>query len=183
MNRPLTTHQAAKLAGVSPSAVLSWIERGWIAVSRTPGGHRRIERSEFLEFLSAHGMPPREAPRAIERLLVIDDEPVFGRTMKRSLGELVPSLTIETATTPFDGLLRVSTFQPQAVLLDTYMDGLDGLEICRRLKEAPATRHIAVIATSGKPSRDLSLRYRHAGAVAFLEKPLNVEAVVQLLDL
>jgi excisionase family DNA binding protein len=182
MDRPLTTHQAAKLAGVSPSAVLSWIERGFIQVTRTPGGHRRIERHEFLSFLTAHGMPPRREA-VVERLLVIDDEPVFGRTMQRSFGELAPGLTVETATTPFDGLLRVSTFQPQAVLLDTYMDGLDGLEICRRLKEAPATRHIAVIATSGRPSRDLEVRYRHAGAVAFLEKPLNLERIIRLLDL
>jgi two-component system cell cycle response regulator len=136
-----------------------------------------------LQFLSDRGMPTREEPRKFDRLLVIDDEPIFGRTVQRSLGQLAPRLAVETATTPFDGLLRVSTFQPQAVLLDTYMDGLDGLEICRRLKESPATNHISVIATSGRPSRDLEVRYRHAGAVAFLEKPLNIEIIVNLLEL
>jgi excisionase family DNA binding protein len=183
MERPLTTHQAAKLAGVSPSAVLSWIERGWLLATRTPGGHRRIDRDEFLRFLDGRFIAGRDGQPRPKRLLVIDDEPVFARSLTRHLREIAPLLDVETAANAFDGLLAVSTFRPHAVLLDTYMDGLDGVETCRRLKSSAATSHIAVIAMSGMPSPELAQSYGAAGAAAFLKKPIETGEVMTILGL
>ena len=75
------------------------------------------------------------------------------------------------------GLLK-----PEVVLLDTYMPGMDGLEVCKRLKKSPLTSHIAVLAMSGRPSAETERRFLEAGAAAFLPKPIQASTVLQKLE-
>ena len=63
--------------------------------------------------------------------------------------------------------------QPDIVLLDVMMPGMDGFEVCRRLKDDPPTRHIPVVlvtALDGRPDRITGLE---AGADEFLNKPID----------
>jgi excisionase family DNA binding protein len=52
-----TTHDAAKMMHVDPSSVSKWIDRGILTAYRTPGGHRRIRRTDMVTFLKTHDMP------------------------------------------------------------------------------------------------------------------------------
>jgi CheY-like chemotaxis protein len=76
----------------------------------------------------------------------------------------------------------VGLLKPEVVLLDTYMPGMDGLEVCRRLKLSPQTAHIAVLAMSGRPSAETERRFLEAGAAAFLPKPIQAAAVLSKLE-
>src|SRR4051794_18730263 len=107
---PLTSHEVARLLGVSPSAVLSWVERGWLQAHRTPGGHRRFARSALLSFLRSRKMPVPQELIVVARLLVIDDDPTFLRAIERTLPTQLPGLTVQTAESAVDGLLKVGTF-------------------------------------------------------------------------
>src|SRR5260221_11885047 len=135
----LTSHEIARLLGVSASAVLSWIDKGWLNAHRTPGGHRRVEKSVLLEFLRSKQMPIPVGLAGVRRLLIIDDEPVTLRTTERQLKTQAPELSVMTADGAIDGLLKIGTFRPDAVLLDAYMPSMTGMEVCRRIKEAPET--------------------------------------------
>jgi excisionase family DNA binding protein len=179
----LTSHAIARIVSVSPSTVLAWIDRGLLPAYRTPGGHRRVERGALIRFLREHRMPVPTELAPLSRLLVIDDEDSFLRAVKRELERSAPEIDVETADGALDGLLKVVTFMPDAVLLDTYMPGLDGLEVCRRLRTSNATAHIRVIAISGRPSPELEIAYRKAGAAAYLSKPLDVQALLGALAL
>ena len=56
-----TTHQAAKLLGVSLPTVVNWIKAGRLEAYRTPGGHRRIPAESIVVFCRSFGLPePRE---------------------------------------------------------------------------------------------------------------------------
>jgi CheY-like chemotaxis protein len=68
------------------------------------------------------------------------------------------------------------------VLLDTYMPGIDGVEVCKRLKASPQTAGIAVLAMSGRPSAELEKKFRDAGAAGFLAKPLQPSVVLSKLE-
>jgi CheY-like chemotaxis protein len=72
----------------------------------------------------------------------------------------------------------VVTFLPDVVLLDAYMPGIDGVEVCKRLRSSAATAHIRVIGVTGRPSAELELAYERAGAAAFLTKPLDPGALL-----
>ena len=53
----LTAGIVAEYCGVSKVTVLRWIKKGYLAAFRLPGGHNRIRRDDFTEFLTKHSMP------------------------------------------------------------------------------------------------------------------------------
>ena len=144
MDRIFTSHEVASLVQVSPSSVLKWIEQGKLRAFRTPGGHRRVASGELLDFLRAHQLPvPAELEGDQVRLLVIDDEARYLRALGTLLQRADSRVEVALAESALDGLLKVGLLKPEVVLLDTYMPGMDGLEVCRRLKQSPLTAHIA----------------------------------------
>ena len=56
----LTTGIAAQYCGVSYVTVLRWIRKGYLPAFRLPGGHYRVVRADFDEFLTRHNIPVRE---------------------------------------------------------------------------------------------------------------------------
>ena len=111
-NAFLTSHAVAELIGVSPSTVLSWIDKGLLPAFRTPGGHRRVEPSALLEFLRAHQMPvPRTLLPQAKRMLLIDDDIVFLRSTKRAL-KPPPDPALEKTSEDKDG--EGGAFTPQS---------------------------------------------------------------------
>ncbi len=177
-----TSHQIAELVQVSPSTVLSWIDKGLLRGHRTPGGHRRVERAALVSFLRGHQMPVPRQLGGVSRLLVIDDEAPFLRSITRTLKKHAPWLEVETAEGADEALIKVGTFGADAVLLDAYMPGMDGVDVCRLLKNGRETSHIVVIALTGRPSPEIEEGFTRAGATAVLTKPLDAAAFVQLLS-
>jgi len=181
--RLLTSHEVASLVQVSPSSVLKWIEQGKLRAFRTPGGHRRVASDELLGFLRAHQLPvPAELEDGVVRLLIIDDDTRFLRTVSEVLRRADSNLELEVASTALDGLLKVGLWRPHAVLLDAYMPGMHGLEVCSHLKSSPSTARIAVIAMSGRHSAELERQFHDAGAAAFLAKPFKPAEVSSALE-
>lgn len=180
--RFLTSHEVAALMKVSPSAVLRWIDQGLLKAFRTPGGHRRVDLAALVSFLRAHHMPvPRELERTV-RVLVIDDEVVFLKSMGAVLRRADQRVEVELCDSPVSGLLKVGLWRPDVVFLDAYMPGMDGPEACRRIKADPETAGIAVVAMSGRPSSELQRSFSTAGASAFLAKPVSPAALVGALE-
>lgn len=181
--RLLTSHEVATLVQVSPSSVLKWIEQGKLKAYRTPGGHRRVSSDELVGFLRAHQLPvPAELEAEHVRLLVIDDEAPYLRSLGALLSRADSRIEVELAESAMDGLLKVGLIRPQVVLLDSYMPGMDGVEVCRRLKESEETASIAVLAMSGRPSAELEKKFLGAGALAFLPKPIQPAVVLSKLE-
>jgi excisionase family DNA binding protein len=180
-SRPLTSHEVATLVQVSPSAVLRWIDGGLLRAFRTPGGHRRIGTSSLVEFLRSQKMPVPPA-LATARLLVIDDQPEFLSSLADALARTGARLEVELAQSAVDGLIKIGLRRPDVVLLDAYMPGMDGPEVCRRIKSQPETEHIAVMAMSGRLSDELVERFNKAGAACFIAKPLKASVVVEHLE-
>ena len=179
----LTSHEIARLLGVSASAVLSWIDRGWLSAHRTPGGHRRVEKTALIDFLRQRQMPVPNELVGVRRLLVIDDDATMLRATERQLKQQAPQLTILGADGAIDGLLKIGTFRPDAVLLDAYMPGMNGIEVCRRIRETPETAHTVIVAITAHPSKHLASAFVEAGAVACLGKPLDPKALLDALGL
>lgn len=94
---------------------------------------------------------------------------------------------VQFALCGLEGLELARTNQPDLILLDVMMPGMDGYEVCNLLKSEPLTQNIPVIFVTAKEDRDSESRALAAGAVDFLHKPLNgdvVRARVQIhLDL
>ena len=110
------------------------------------------------------------------RILIVDDVPANTRLLAAKL--TAEYYQTKTARDGFEALAAASNWQPDLILLDVMMPGMDGFECCRRLKADPATRHIPVVMVTalGQPSE--RLQGLEAGADDFLTKPVESETLI-----
>jgi len=76
----------------------------------------------------------------------------------------------------------VAYARPDAVIVDLRMPGMDGFEVCRRIKGRSETQHVAVIVVSGFLTDELDDQAREAGAEACFSKPVDREALMKELS-
>jgi len=108
-------------------------------------------------------------------VLVVDDQPASHRILYQALS---PSHQVLTATSGAQALQICRTLQPDLVLLDVVMPGIDGHEVCRQLKADPLTRDIPVIFVTSQDDACQETLGLELGAVDFITKPI-VAAVVR----
>src|SRR5580658_9307955 len=105
------------------------------------------------------------------RILVVDDIEANVRLLHAKLtAEYYDVLTASDGAT---GLAMAAEETPDLVLLDVMMPGMDGFEVCRRLKNEPATRHIPVVLVTALDGRADRITGLEAGADEFLNKPID----------
>jgi len=105
------------------------------------------------------------------RILVVDDIEANIRLLEAKLtAEYYEVISAPEGLTALD--LAVNA-DPDIILLDVMMPGMDGFEVCRRLKQEPATRHIPVVLVTALDGRRDRLTGLEAGADDFLTKPID----------
>ena len=104
------------------------------------------------------------------RVLVVDDNSTNRRLMQATLEAKYYS--VELAATGPEALAAALNFAPQVILLDIMMPGMDGYEVCRRLKSDDRTRHIPVVMLTALNDAVDRVRGLEAGADDFLSKPV-----------
>ncbi len=181
----LTSTQVGNLLQVNPSSVKKWVNDGHIVAFRTPGGHRRIRAADLVVFLDHHKIPvPRLLSNAARRrVIAVDDDTIQLKALGRAFKRYSDKVELTMVENGIDALVEIGMSRPHALLIDVYMPGIDGIEVCRRLKSNPATKDIAVIITSGRMTGELEQSARAAGARRVLRKPVDVATVLEELGL
>ncbi|MCP4678337.1 MAG: response regulator [Deltaproteobacteria bacterium] len=117
-----------------------------------------------------------------ETILIVDDEPDNLTVTKKVIQMSLPDVEIATFQDPESVMdfLRVSTIS--VIILDVQMPGINGIELCRRIKSSNQTRHIPVIlVTSHSAFPTVKAEGLDAGAEDFLTRPTdNVELVARV---
>ena len=105
------------------------------------------------------------------RVLVVDDDQGVAAFLKRLL--VKEGYVVDTAFDGESALKAVTTSQPDVILLDVVLPGLDGFELCQRLKNQAATRLTPVILVTGLADREKKIAGADVGADEFLTKPID----------
>ena len=171
-----TTHEVSKLLQVNPRSVINWIEQDLLNSYRTPGGHRRIRRDDLLAFLRKHQIPIPPALTAEKlKVLIVEDEDSIVKILK-AFFERQDLYEVSSASDGITALIDIGRLHPDLMVLDILIPGVDGLEVCRRIKEDPTNR-TAIIAMSGQP--EVESKILQAGADCFLAKPLDMDRLLE----
>ena len=106
------------------------------------------------------------------RVLIVDDERLNVAIVADSLAS--SGYEVLTAFNGEEGLRAAHDSSPDVILLDVVMPGINGFTVCRSLKEADATRHIPVVMLTALTDRDSRHEGLEAGAIDFLNKPVDM---------
>jgi len=117
---------------------------------------------------------PTRSRRPLPCLLLVDDQPVNIQTLYRIFAD---DYQVLMATSGPKALTLCDESPPDLILLDLVMPGMDGWEVLSRLQASPVTAGIPVIIVTAKDDDDVEARGLQAGAVDFITKPINPEAV------
>jgi signal transduction histidine kinase len=121
-----------------------------------------------------------DAQGAVRSILIVDDVSVNLQLVTAQL-EARGYLAL-VARSGREAIQRAEFAQPDLILLDVVMPGMDGFETCRRLKQSDVTRDIPVIFMTALTETDDKVEGFRAGGVDYVTKPLNAEEVLARVD-
>ena len=114
-----------------------------------------------------------------EKILIIDDEPEFAELMQLRLE--ANSYTVEAAADGESGIAKALEWGPDLILLDIMMPGMDGLEVLRRLRRKPQTKHTPVIMLTARGETKSIFAAQDAGATEYIIKPCDIHELLRMV--
>src|SRR5688572_436940 len=110
------------------------------------------------------------------RVLLIDDEQFYFKLLQKSLKE--SEYKLEYAKSGGEGLAKIPSFEPELLIVDLKLPGLDGFEIVKRLRRDPKFSYIPVIVITSQDELSEKLKAFELGADDYLVKPFQPEELV-----
>lgn len=107
------------------------------------------------------------------KILVVDDQLLNIRLLERKLE--MNEMDVISCTNGPEALRMAREFLPDVILLDIMMAGMNGLEVCRQLKEVESTREIPVIFITALTSKEEKIEGLEVGAADYVTKPLELD--------
>ncbi len=118
----------------------------------------------------------QESPEPLKpTILIVDDDP-----MDRQLLSVIVSqfgYNCDVADSGTEAIRKVKSINPNMVLVDVFMPGMNGVEVCRQLKSHDDTRFIPVISLASSTDRDVRIECLEAGANDFITKPSSLTSI------
>lgn len=112
-------------------------------------------------------------------ILLVDDQPFFLTYHRNIL--TAKGFQVLTAADGEEGLREAAKLRPDLIILDMEMPGLDGIEVCSRLKTEERTRHVPVVILTATQDPKLNEKAFKAGAEATVLKSTNTDRLLNLL--
>ncbi|HJV03611.1 MAG TPA: response regulator [Burkholderiaceae bacterium] len=186
-----TTQQAAEILGISVSSVQQLVEAGVIEAWKTKGGHRRIPRHAVLAYKSAPAlagaaragttmaaMPGVARPLGADgrvSIMVIEDNPMQRALYERQIGGWDLPVRLTFCENGYQALLQIARGQPDVLLADIVMDGIDGYEVIKTILDDPKLASMRIAILSGLTEQQLEERGGVPPGVVFFAKPVNYD--------
>jgi len=119
-------------------------------------------------------------------IMIVDDEVDILDMLESLMKSDGDGVQVLRAQSGVEALLMIGESKPDLLILDMMMPGMNGYEVCQKLKASPNTRNIQIVGISGDHSPMVRERVLSAGADLFFTKPLEIvgfrERCLQLLE-
>ncbi|WP_425256634.1 response regulator [Rubrivivax sp. RP6-9] len=185
-----STLEVARLLGMAVRSVQMMVDRGELEAWKTPGGHRRISRESVQRWREARraGLPRGTAAGGsgggghAQRVLLIEDSKHFQNLVTLLLKQGFPGVDLHVADDGITGLAMVGQLQPEVLIVDILLPGIDGAALITSLRSHPQFSRMRLIVVT---SLDEAQRAPYAFAlqgVPVVHKPQMVVDLPPLLQ-
>jgi CheY-like chemotaxis protein len=110
------------------------------------------------------------------KILAVDDNLINLAVIEESLGNQYNLIIASTGT---DALKIANEFQPDLILLDIMLHGMNGYEVCQEVRKNPSLRHTKIIIVSAKAMESELRKGYQVGADDYLTKPFDDEELLE----
>jgi len=114
-----------------------------------------------------------------KKILAVDDDPTNLEIIKEALSE---RFDLRTASTGAEALEIAPEFVPDLILLDIMMPGINGYEVCQRLREDPDFKSTPIIMLTAKTKTEEKIEGMKAGADDYITKPFEIEDLMESIE-
>lgn len=186
MKTVFTTGEAAKICKVSQQTIIRCFDSGQLKGFRVPGSRfHRIPRDVLFRFMKENGIPTDALESGRRKALIVDDDEDLVELIKDAL-ENDGRFEIRVANNGFSAGMMVKEYRPDIIVLDIMLPDINGKDVCNLVRSDSTLDDTKIICISGMVEQDKVQEIKAAGANDFLQKPFEVESLVdrmcRLLD-
>ena len=194
----VTTREAAEMLGVSLRTAQLWVERGRLRAWKTAGGHRRIERASVealragvsetgdarqenasIPRIPAEALKPAEQPL---RVVAVEDDKTLQSLYRIAIGAMPFPTEVHVAANGFDGLILIGKVQPDVVILDLNLPGMDGFRLIRELDQHADFDTLEIVVVSALSQAEIRDRGDIPDTIEIFTKPLAMSQLELFLS-
>lgn len=180
--------EVANMCGVVNQTAINWIRNGHLKAFNTPGGQYRVYKDDLITFIRNRGMrvPENllddETSANWRSLMIIDDDTGLNNAISAYVKKTLSDLNVFQSFDGFDAGAQLVEKKPGFVLLDLALPGVNGQEICTRLKTNPAFGKPFVMVITALTEESLEKELYDLGADKFFRKPLVLSDLVDAIN-
>ena len=189
-----STRDVARALGLAVRSVQLMVDRGELDAWKTPGGHRRIARGSVLQWLERRESGTTSAAadvvavasagghlRRRKRVLLIEDSAHFQNLVRLLITHEFPDVDLYVAEDGIIGLVKAGELQPDVLLVDLLLPGVDGATLISRLRAYPLFQHSHLIVVTSLDAEQRASYVMALADVPVVHKPHLVQDLPDLL--
>lgn len=182
-----TTGEAARICKVSQQTIIRCFDSGQLKGFRVPGSRfRRIPRETLQKFMKENGIPTDALDNDKREVLIVDDDQELVEVLAGAM-QSDGRFEVRSANNGFDAGMMVKEYKPDIIVLDVMLPDINGREVCQRIRSDTQLEDVRILCISGMIEQDKVKELRAAGADDFLQKPFEVDELIDrmcvLLDI
>lgn len=180
--------EVANICGVVNQTAINWIKNNHLKAFTTPGGQYRIYAEDLLSFLDERGMRIPEELEELRRqgdskkVLIVDDDKELNDLIYQFFERKLTDWQIDQAYDGFEAGILVSRVKPDAIILDIDLPGLNGHQLCTKIKNDNELGEPVIISVSGLDDDAEAEKIISEGADAFFPKPVDFARLVDAVQ-
>lgn len=179
MKTVFTTGEAAKICKVSQQTIIRCFDSGQLKGFRVPGSRfRRIPRDVLYRFMKENGIPTDALESGRRKALIVDDDEDLVELIRDAL-ENDGRFEVRTANNGFSAGMMVKEYRPDIIVLDIMLPDINGKDVCHLVRSDSTLDDTKIICISGMVEQDKVQELMDSGANDFLQKPFEVETLVE----
>ena len=175
-----STREAAEALGICVRTAQLWVEQGRLRAWKTPGGHRRILRESVNAELRARetecggGAP-------IFDVLIVEDDRIQRQILQTKVAGVSTEISVRTAYNGVEGLIKMGERQPQILVTDLMMPGVDGFHLLATLTTSPLIKPMQVIVVTAMSDEEVQKKGGLPEGVVLFHKPVPIPDLLAVI--